>query len=190
VSSRRLADLRLGRRHLVNFRRFINALARLPLDGTRSAWAGRTAGKITNSLFFPKKELPIHVGAFTFERMVDHSALKTRHCEACSFQIYGLCAPCSICAGAMTFQTAENLANGFFQTLPAPLMRTSHTGKAPISKSFFDIHPSTMLGFFNIAQIFGFTRKKAGLNASFGTGQDGEGSRHCNVIWGTYGLIS
>ena len=42
MSSRRLAGSRLGRRHLVSFRRFINAFARLPLDGTRSAWAGRT----------------------------------------------------------------------------------------------------------------------------------------------------
>ena len=42
MSSRRLAGSRLGRRHLVSFRRFINAFARLPLDGTRSAWPGRT----------------------------------------------------------------------------------------------------------------------------------------------------
>ncbi len=44
----------------------------------------------------------------------------------------------------------------------------------------------------NKKQMFGFPMTKAALNASFKTGKDAsaEGSRRCNVFWGTNGVIS
>ena len=110
--------------------------------------------------------------------------LTTRHSESCEFRMRGISKPCSCCAGAMTFQTAEDLTNGIFRPLPP--------AESPLSKTFSDVSPSTMLGIFNIAQMFGFTSNKAALNASFGSGEgaSAEGSRHGNVLWGTNGLIS
>jgi hypothetical protein len=72
---------------------------------------------------------------------------------------------------------------------------TGHGGdtekSSPIS-SLTHIPFSTMLRFMNIKQMFGFPTTKAALNASFKTGKDAsaEGSRHCNVFWGTNGVIS
>ena len=108
----------------------------------------------------------------------NHS-LTTRHSESCEFRMSGISKPCSCCAGAMTFQTAEDLTNGIFRPLPP--------AESPLSKTLKDVSPSTMLGIFNIAQMFGFGSNKAALNASFGTGEDAsaEGSRHGNVLWGT-----
>jgi hypothetical protein len=47
----------------------------------------------------------------------NHS-LKARQSESCEFQMRGISMPCSCCAGAMTFQTAEDLTNGKFRPLP------------------------------------------------------------------------
>ena len=114
----------------------------------------------------------------------DHS-LETRHRETCAFRLHGIRTPCSCVAGAMTFQTSENLVNGILQPLPVG-------GTEKLPKTFAHVPPSTMLGIFNIARMFGFgSNNKAALNASFGTGEDasGEGSRHGNVLWGTNGVI-
>ena len=37
--------------------------------------------------------------------------------------------------------------------------------------------------------MFGFGTNKAAFNAAFGTGNDGDGNRHENVLWGTNGVV-
>ena len=113
---------------------------------------------------------------------VGHS-LSTRHDVSCASRLNGIRTPCSCCAGAMTFQIAENLTDGIFQA-----QKEDGTGKKAAS-TFHDVHPSTMLGVMSIARMFGFRNNKAALNASFGTAEDGECSRHINVLWGTNGVI-
>ena len=125
----------------------------------------------------------------------DHSHA-SRHSESCAFRVQGIRTPCSCCAGAMTFQKAENLVNGIFQPLPPNPVTVADNEKSPLTSTgkIQRIPLTTMLGIFNIARMFGFGNNnnlKPALNASFGTGEDasGEGSRHGNVLWGTNGVI-
>jgi hypothetical protein len=120
----------------------------------------------------------------------NHS-LKTRHNESCAFRMDGTYAPCSCCAGAMTFQTAESFVNEVCQPQLREPVTVGDTAKSPPTM-LQRISFSTMLGIMNIKQMFGFPTTKAALNASFGTGEDAsaEGSIHGNVLWGTNGVIS
>ena len=48
----------------------------------------------------------------------------------------------------------------------------------------------SMFGLNYLARMFGLTTNKAAFSASFGTGDDGRGSRHANVLWGMNGQVS
>jgi hypothetical protein len=88
--------------------------------------------------------------------------LKTRHNESCAFRIYGTHAPCSCCAGAMTYQTAESLVNGVLQPqLPVPVT-VGDTEKSPPISMLTRNPFSTMLGIMNTTKMFGFSTNKAG----------------------------
>ena len=56
-----------------------------------------------------------------------------------NFRIHRLRKPCSCCAGAMTLQTAENLANGIYQ--PLPPLPFDDTGKSTLTEAFTDVSP-------------------------------------------------
>jgi hypothetical protein len=152
-----------------------------PLDSTAIEQSKQEQGSKLIDDFYSYVTNPVDANSFR-----NHS-LATRHSESCEFRIIGTHKSCSCCAGAMTFQTADNLTNGIF--LPLPPVPVGATGKTTLPKALTDISPSTMLGIFNIMQMFGFGSNKAALNASFGTGETGEGSRHGNVLWGTNGVI-
>ena len=47
-----------------------------------------------------------------------------------------------------------------------------------------------MIGLTDLGRMFGFSTNRAAFNASFGTGENGEGSKHENVLWGTNGMVS
>ena len=60
-----------------------------------------------------------------------------------NFRIHGLRKPRSCCAGAMTLQTTENLANRIYQQLlPLPF---DDTKKSTLVEAFTDVSRSTML---------------------------------------------
>ena len=112
----------------------------------------------------------------------DH-LLKSRHLETCGFRMNGIRSSCTCCVGAMTFKTADKLVDGILQPPGIPLQ-----GK--VQKTVTDITASTIFGLDNLRSMFGLSTNKAALNASFGTGENGEGNKHENVLWGTNGMVS
>lgn len=132
--------------------------------------------------FYSYVTQPVHGHSFGFQ---DHSHI-SRHSVSCAFRITGTRTPCSCCNGAMTFRAAENLVDGMLQQPPEPVGGHGKSTTLRVN----EIPQSTVFGIINLARMFGLSSNKAALNASFGTGEDGEGSRHSNVLWGTNGLIS
>ena len=108
-------------------------------------------------------------------------SIRTRHLDSCAFRLNGPLTPCSCCVGSMTFATADNVVSGMLQQ-PGP--------KENITRTLAEMPRPSMFGLNNLARMFGLTTNKAAFSASFGTGDDGEGSRHANVLWGTNGLVS
>ena len=108
-------------------------------------------------------------------------SIRTRHLDSCAFRLNGPLTPCSCCVGSMTFATADNVVSSMLQQ-PGP--------KENITRVLAEMPRPSMFGLNKLARMFCLTTNKAAFSASFGTGDDGEGSRHSNVLWGTNGLVS
>ena len=80
----------------------------------------------------------------------------------------------------MTFATADNFVNGM-------LKQPGDEGK--VCKNLTDMARPSMIGLSNLATMFGFGTNKAAFDAAFVTGNDGDGTRHENVLWGTNGVV-
>ena len=80
----------------------------------------------------------------------------------------------------MTFATAGNFVNDM-------LKQSGDDGK--LQKHLADVARPSMMGLGNLATMFGFGTNKAAFNAAFGTGNDSDGNRHENVLWGTNGVV-
>ena len=121
----------------------------------------------------PKEEPPIR-----------NYSIRTRHLDSCAFRQNGplsALTPCSCCVGSMTFAIADNVVSGMFQQ-PGP--------NENITRTLAEMPRPSKFGLNYLARMFGLTTNKAAFSASFGTGDDGRGSRHANVLWGMNGQVS
>ena len=105
---------------------------------------------------------------------------RSRHLPSCGHRVFGAGTSCSCCVGSMTFATADNFVNDM-------LKQPDDEGK--VCKNLTDMARPSMIGLSNLATIFGFGTNKAAFNAAFGTGNDSDGNRHENVLWGTNGVV-
>ena len=59
-----------------------------------------------------------------------------------------------------------------------------------LKKTLVEMLQPSIFGLNNLARMFGLTTNKAAFSAVCRTGNDREGSRHANVLWGTNRLVS